>query len=463
MMTLMSRVIFTQVSLALAWLVRWRSLVARTLLKGLLPVLLSVGWFHSAALAQSVVPVDRVIAVVNNEVITARELDIQVALVTERLRKRSGPLPEPDVLQRRVLEQIVLERAQGQAGREQGLIVSEAEVDRAIDDVARDNKLTLAQLRDELLLEKIGFSAFRDDIRGQILRARLRESTIDSRMRVSDADIDAWLADQAGQEQQAAQLEVVQLLIKMPENPSEDTVRQKAEFANELMEMLKTGSSFEVMVGQYSDDPNAARNGGSLGLRTLDQLPRLFADAVADLPVGEMSPLVRSPAGFHILKVMDRRGGQSELDKPIPQTKVRHILIRPSASLSEDEIRRQMNSIVERLESGQVDFASMARQYSVDGSAASGGDLGWVYAGDTVPEFERAMDALSPGQVSEPVRTQFGFHLIEVLDRRQDNASPERRRQLARQSLVAKRSDAAWREWLDELRARTYVEYRFEQ
>ncbi|MGH1360623.1 MAG: peptidylprolyl isomerase [Burkholderiaceae bacterium] len=425
----------------------------------------AVGW-PGQALAQPakpIEPVDRVIAVVNTEVVTERELATQVELVRERLRRRGRSVPSPESLEKRVLERIVLERAQDQAARERGITINESQVDRGIDQIARDNNMTLSRLRDQLRAEGIGFAAFRDDIRGQIVRARLREATVGSRIRASDADIDAWLAEQSGKEQQATQLQVAQLLLRLPENPGADEVQAKQTLAAELKEKLADGASFAVLVGQYSDAPNAAQTGGSLGWRNLDQLPQLFADAVSRLAVGDVSEVVRSPAGLHILKVLERRGGQSELDKPIPQTKVRHILIRPGASLSEDQIRRQMQSIRERLIAGTVDFAAMARQYSVDGSAANGGDLGWVYAGDTVPEFERAMDALAPEQVSEPVRTQFGFHLIEVLDRRQDSASPERRRQIARRALIAERTDSAWREWLDELRARTYVELRFEQ
>lgn len=429
---------------------------------GLLGLALMPLGLPEAAFAQ-VEPVDRVIAVVNNEVVTERELARQVRVVQDRLRQRQASVPPPDVLEKRVLEQIILDRAQAQAARERGITINESQVDRGIDQIARDNRLSLAQLREQLQREGISFATFRDDIRQQIIRARLREATVGSNVRVSDADIDAWLAEQAGKQQQATELQVSQLLLQLPEDPSESEVSAKRRLADEITAQLKDGASFAVLVARYSDAPNAASNGGSLGWRTLDQLPRLFADAVSGMAVGDISPVVQSPAGLHILKLVDKRGGASALDQPIPQTKVRHILIRPSDALSEDEIRRQMQSIRERLIAGQVDFAAMARQYSVDGSAANGGELGWVYAGDTVPEFERAMDALAPNQISEPIRTQFGFHLIEVLDRRSDSASPERRRQIARRALIEEKTEAAWREWLDELRARTYVEYRFER
>ena len=437
-----------------------RPVLAACVVAGLIPA--GAGW--PLAQAQSadaaVEPVDRVIAVVNNEVITARELDAEVAMV----RQRAGPgLPEPAELEDRVLERIIIDRAQMQAARERGIVVNEFQIDRALERIAAENNLTAAQMRDRLRGDGLSMAQFREDIRGQITKARLREAVVESQVQVSDADINAWLAEQEGKKKQAVQLQVAQLLLQVSESASAEVLAQKQQLASDLLERLRQGADFKTLVAEYSDAPNAAANGGELGWRTLEQLPRLFADAVRSLRDGEIAPVVRSPAGLHLLKVVGRRGEPDQLDKPIQQTQVRHILIRPSASLSEDEIRRRLESIRERVLAGNVSFEAMAKQYSVDGSAANGGALGWVYAGDTVPEFERAMDALQPGQISAPIRTQFGFHLIEVLDRREDAASPERQRQAARRALFESRSDAAWGEWLDELRARTYVEKRFEQ
>ena len=249
----------------------------------------------------------------------------------------------------------------------------------------------------------------------------------------------------------------------MPEGATETQIAEITALAEKIQLQARSGTPFGQLVREHSDAPNAGDSGGSMGMRTLEQLPRLFVDAVMSLSVGEVAPVVQSGAGLHVLKLVNREGGPGNADEPILQTKVRHILIRPGPGIGESEIIQRLESIRERLLAGQVEFAAMARQYSADGSAATGGDLGWVYAGDTVPEFERSMDALKPGEISEPVRTQFGFHLIEVLDRRQDAASPDRERQFARQSIIKERSALAWQDWLDELRARTYVEMRFEQ
>lgn len=417
----------------------------------------------SAQSTGSVEPVDRVIAVVNTEVVTERELAAQVAQVKKRAQEQGARLPQPAALNRRVLEQIILDRAVLQAAKDRGILINETQIDRAIESIAQENRVTVKAMRDQLQTEGMTFTAFREEIRAQIVEARVRELEVDARIKVSDADIDAWLAEQTGKEQQTARLEVAQVLLQVPEAATDAQMSEIRALAEKIQLQARSGTPFEQLVGEHSVAPGAAESGGSMGMRTVEQLPRLFADAVMPLSVGEIAPIVQSGAGLHVLKLLNREGGVDAANKPIQQTKVRHILIRPGPAVSEAEIVQRLESIRERLIGGQVEFGAMARQYSADGSAAAGGDLGWVYAGDTVPEFERKMDELKPGEVSEPIRTQFGFHLIEVLDRRQDSASPERERQLARQALVKQRSNLAWRDWLDELRARTYVELRFEQ
>lgn len=417
----------------------------------------------SAQTNGSIEPVDRVIAVVNTEVVTERELAAQVVQVSKRAQEQGARLPPPAALRRRVLEQIILDRAVLQAAKDRGIVINETQIDRAIESIAQENRVNLKGLRDQLRKEGVSFTAFREEIRAQIVEARVRELEVDARIKVSDADIDAWLAEQTGKEQQTARLEVAQVLLQVPESTTEAQMSEIKALAEKIQLQARSGTPFKQLVSQHSAAPRAAETGGSMGMRTVEQLPRLFADAVMPLSVGEIAPIVQSGAGLHVLKLVNREGGAGAADNPILQTKVRHILIRPGPTISEAEIVQRLKSIRERLIGGQVEFGAMARQYSADGSAAAGGDLGWVYAGDTVPEFERSMDALKPGEFSEPIRTQFGFHLIEVLDRRQDSASPERERKLARQALVKQRSTLAWQDWLDELRARTYVELRFEQ
>ena len=300
-------------------------------------------------------------------------------------------------------------------------------------------------------------------MREEIIRRRLREREIDSRVQVSDADVDAFLASQPKGAEPAAELQVAQILLAVPEGATAEQIERQRLRGEELIRQIQRGNDFGKLAAAFSDAPEAM-SGGSLGWRPPDRLPQLFVDAVAKLNPGQVAPLLRSPAGFHVVKLVDRRSaGTSAISTaPVTQTHARHILIRPNEIVTEDEAMRRLRDIKRRVETGTGDFAELARQYSVDGSAGRGGDLGWIYPGDTVPEFERAMNALAPGQVSEPVRTPFGIHLIQVLERRTDAASPDRVRQVARQALRERRIEENYQDWLRQLRDRTYVEYKLE-
>lgn len=412
---------------------------------------------------------DRIVAVVNKDVITLRELERRAAITAEALARQGVTLPPRDVLLRQLLERMIIDRAQVQMAREQGLRVDEAQLDAAVASIARENSLTLTQLRERLEQDGRSFASFREEIRGEILRTRLREREVDSRIQVSEADIDAFLAAQGMQPAAAATAEyqVAHILIRVPEGATAEQIEPLRQRAEELRSRALAGESFATLAAAASDAPDALQ-GGQLGWRTADRLPELFAEAVAKLAPGELSPVLRSPGGFHLLMLTDRRestGGsasRSSVGAPVTQTHARHILMRPSEVLTEDEAVRRLNEIRERVLAGTADFADMARQYSSDGSAGRGGDLGWIYPGDTVPEFERAMMALAPGAISEPVRTPFGVHLIQVLDRRSDDASPERVRQQAREILRMRRIEERYEDWLRQLRDSTYVEYKLD-
>lgn len=425
-------------------------------------IVVSATLLADAPRAQEVRTVDRVIAVVNDEVITRQELEGRVAEVRERLRQQGGAMPGAEEITQRVLENLVVERAQMQLAEAQGIRVDESQVDEGIRRIAEDNRLSLNELRERLASEGTSFARFRDQVRSEIVRARLREIEVESRVQVSDADVDAWLAQQKNREVSKVEYEVAQIFLRLPEQAAPEEVAERRSRLEEIAARARAGESFGALAAVHSEDPDA-QAGGSFGWRTLERLPGLFADAIVALEVGGLSPIIRSPAGLHVLKLVDRRGGSDALDRPVRQTRARHILMVPDNEMSEDEVIRRVADLRERLVSGEAEFGALARQFSVDGTAARGGELGWIYEGDTVPAFERAMNALAPGELSQPVRSPFGIHLIQVLERREDSASPERRRQIARQAVRRQRADEAYMEWLAELRDRTYVEYRFER
>lgn len=417
-----------------------------------------------ASASRTPITVDRIVAVVNNEVVTARELDARAALLQAQLQRRNVQLPPREVFERQVLERMIVDRAQMQLARESGIRIDDQTIDRTIARIAEQGGMTVTQLRDRAERDGVPFSRFREDIREEIVQTRLREREVDAKVQVSEAEIDSFLAEQAAAGSGAgAEYLVSQILLRVPESATAEQIEQQRQRAEDVVRQLAGGADFARLAATYSDAPEALTDGGSLGWRPADRLPALFLEAVARLAPGAVAPVVRSGNGFHVLKLVERRAPQGALaGGPVTQTRVRHILVRTSELVGETEALRRLTEIRQRLEAGNADFGDMARQYSADGSAGRGGDLGWVYPGDTVPEFERAMDALRPGQVSEPVRTPFGYHLIQVQERRTDEASPERTRQLARQAVRERKVEEAYQDWLRQLRDRTYVEYRAE-
>src|SRR5712692_9122212 len=393
------------------------------------------------ACAQSASPVDRIVAIVNKEVITASELNDAVAAAERQLRRRGTPPPERAVLERQMLERLILDKAQSQFARESGIRVDELQLDRAVQRIAQSNNLSLADFRAALERDGLTFDLFRQDVREQIALTRLREREVDDKIQVSDSEIDLFLE-------------------AMKSAPAEraEAARVRAEKA---LAEARAGADFAKLAASYSDAPEALQ-GGALGWRAHDRLPELFAGALEKMNREDVSPVLRSPAGFHVLKLLERRSAGIS-DAPVAQTRLRHILIRPSETLSETEARRRLADLRRRIVSGEADFAEMARANSDDATAARGGELDWVYAGDTLPEFERAYRDLKIGEISEPVRTPFGYHLIQVLERRSADMSPERKRLQARQVLRERKADEAYLEWLRQLRDQTYVELRLEE
>ena len=410
--------------------------------------------------APRAVEVDRIVAVVNSEVITALQLRARIEQAKRQLARQGVELPPDNVLERQLLERLIVERAQVQLAQETSLRVDDATLERAIERIAGNNKLSVEQLREALEKDGVAWNRFRDEIRTEILLTRLREREVDSRVVVTDAEIDNFIANNpdafSGQE-----FSVAHILLRTPEGATPQQIEAVARRAEQVMTRLRSGEDFARVAAEVSDAPDGL-SGGALGWRPLDRLPGLFADAVRRMQPGETSPILRSAAGLHIVRLVERRGGGDAAVQQLEQTRARHILIKTSEVLSDTDAETRLLAIRERVVNG-ADFGDLAKASSADLSAAKGGDLGWLNPGDTVPEFERAMNALQAGEVSPPVRSPFGWHLIQVMERRVQDVTDERKRSAARQALRERKAEQAYEDWVRQLRDSTYVDYRLER
>lgn len=419
--------------------------------------------FPVTSVAQRTVLVDRIVAVVNSEVITNSELTERVAVAERQMKQRNTPAPERSLLERQVLERLILEKAQLQMAKETGLRVDEVQLDRTLAKIAENNKMTLAAFRQTLERDGLQFERFREEIRSEIMVTRLREREVDDKIQISDGEIELYIAESEGPGAPVGDVEynIAHVLLRLPEQATPESIQAARGRAEKVIFEAKSGADFAKLAASYSDAPDALA-GGQMGWRPHDRLPEIFAATLKEMRQGEVSPVLRSPAGFHVLKLLERRGGASALSAaPVRQTRARHILIKTSEVVSENDARRRLTDLRERIVNG-AEFAELARLHSEDGSASRGGDLDWIYPGDTVPDFERAMDELKSGELSPPVKSPFGYHLIQVTERRVADVSTERRRLQARQALRERRADEAYQDWLRQLRDRTYVEIRAE-
>ncbi|MRT30254.1 peptidylprolyl isomerase [Herbaspirillum sp. CAH-3] len=406
-------------------------------------------------------PVDSILVVVNNEVITRQEVAERLASVEKRMAAQNVQLPPRQQLVRQLVERMIVERAQAQMAKENGIVVDDAMLDRAMQRIAEQNKLSIPEFRTRLEAEGMNYASFREEIRREILSQRLREREVDNKVVVTESEIDNYLAAEANAGGERQELDIAQILIRVPENASPEQLAARRERAEDVLRQLKTGADFAKTAAAYSDSSDAL-SGGDLGWRPADRLPQLFLDGVAKLQDGQVSGLLKSGNGFHILKLVGRRAaGNTQAAAPaVQQTHVRHILIKVNQVVTAAEAKRKLTELKERLDHGSATFEELAKLYSNDLSASKGGDLGWIYPGDTVPEFERAMDQLKPGEVSQPIETPFGYHLIQVVERKTDDASKERTRQAARQAIRDRKIEEATEDWMRQIRDRAYVEYR---
>jgi peptidyl-prolyl cis-trans isomerase SurA len=405
-----------------------------------------------------VAKIDRIVAVVDQTVVTENELIDRIRTVSAQLEKQGTQLPPLEVLQKQILERLINDRLQLQFAAQTGLQVDDSQLEKTIERIAEQNKLSMPDFKAALVADGISYRKFREDIRTEIILARLREREVDNRISVTEAEIDNFLTTQSSRGEVQDEFEISHILIRTPEESTPEDLQKLRSKADQALKQLQDGADFGQVSASFSDAPNALE-GGSMGWKTATQIPALFFDALKPMQVGQLTPILRSPNGFHILKMTNRRGGSSVL--MIDQTHVRHILIKLSEVVSEADGKHRMDTIKERLDNGK-DFTEMARQYSEDASAANGGDLGWVNPGDTVPQFEKTMNALKPGEISVPIQSPFGWHIIQVLERRKQDMTKEAARLKARQEIRMRKSEETYQDWVRELRDRAYVEIHLE-
>jgi peptidyl-prolyl cis-trans isomerase SurA len=406
-----------------------------------------------------VVLLDRIVTVINDEVITRRDLDDRIKVFVGQLRSQGTPLPPTDVLEKQILERMINIRVQLQFAKEVGVRVDDTALDSTISRIAESNNTSVAAIYDSLEKEGIPTAIFREEIRDEILLSRLREREVENRITIGESEIDNLLRSMQAVDGKTDEFNLSHILVRVPEQASPEQLQERRARAEQALKQIRSGTDFRQVAASFSDAPDAVQ-GGAMGWREMGRLPAIFAEAAAGLKSGEVSDILRSSNGFHIVRVNDRRGQNAPM--MMSQTRARHILIKTSELTSDNDARERLVKLKERLDNN-ADFAELARLQSEDSSAARGGDLGWLSPGDTVPEFEKAMDALKPGEASGPVRSPFGWHLIQVLERRNQDMSQQQQRLQARQMLRAQKSDEAYQEWVRQLRDKAFVEYRLEE
>lgn len=400
---------------------------------------------------------DYIVAIVNQELVTAVEVSRRLARTQEDAQRTGARLPPEEELKRQIVEALIEERVILTHARDTGGKVDDVELDRAVQTVAAQNQLDVAQLRERLAAEGIDLTRFRANLRDQLLVERTREREVYQRIRLTDSDVEDYLERQRRAAAADAPLNLAQILVSVPDGASEAVVAERRRLAEAALARVRAGEPFETVSRQVSEDAQRER-GGEIGARPASRLPDLFVEATRTLKAGEVTPaLVRSGAGFHVLKVLSRADvSQSQ----VTQTRLRHILLRTSNRLTPEAAQARLAGYRRLIEAGTRSFEDMAREFSEDGSAAQGGDLGWAAPGTMVPEFEDAMNALPLGGLSQPVVSRFGVHLIQVLERRDVAIDPRQLREQARNAMREQRFDDAYLEWARDLRGRAYVEMR---
>jgi peptidyl-prolyl cis-trans isomerase SurA len=419
--------------------------------------LLSVVALQSGAIAAPL-EIDRIVAVVNNAVITAHELNSRVEQALRQLSGQKNAPPPRRLLEKQLLERMITEKALMQIAEDTNIRFEGLALDRAIARIAQGNSMSPEAFRKALEAEGTDFNAFREQIRAEMTIARLKEREVDNKLVVTDAEIDNFLANATQITNQQDEFKLAHILVLTPEGASPEKLAELKAKAEKALDELKAGSDFVQDSEVYSDTQNAVQ-GGVLGWRSEGQLPGLYASALRDMKAGDLSPVLKSGNGYHIIKLFDKRG--KNVQTVIKQTHARHILVKTNEVVGDNDAKTRLLQLKERIENG-ANFAELAKLHSDDLSASRGGDLNWLNPGDTVPEFERMMDSLKPNEISTPVQSPFGWHLIQVLERRDQDITEERKRLDARRTIRERKSEEAFEDWVRQARDRAYVERRLE-
>jgi peptidyl-prolyl cis-trans isomerase SurA len=409
--------------------------------------------------APEIIELDRIVAVVNDDVIVYSEMQARLRIVVEQLEKAGVPAPPKDVLEKQVLEQLILDRLQMQIGTLTGIRVDDESLNRQIADIARQNNLSLREFRDILARDGYNFTAFREEIRSELIKNRVQQRQVQDRVQVTDRDIDNYLATREKQGGNNTEYRVGHILVAVPDGASPEELAEARDEAEDIVARLNAGANFGRTAAAESDGRQALE-GGDLGWRKTEELPTLFEKVVPKLANGELSEIVRSASGFHIIKLVDIRGAERLV---VNQTHARHILIKTTEIISNNQARSRLTVLRSRIVNG-ADFNELARANSDDGgSAVKGGDLGWLSPGDTIPPFEKAMDALAVDEISKPFETQFGWHIVQVLGRRDRDSTEEVQRAKAGEALRKRKVDEELQNWFRQIRDEAYIEYRLDE
>ena len=403
--------------------------------------------------------IDRVVAIVNDEALTQYDINEQTRGVLAQMKAQKVTPPAPEILEKQLLDRLITERVLMQYAKESGIRVDDTQIERTIARIAQDNKLTPDEFRKAVEREGVAFPTYRDDIRNEMILQRLREREVEGRVSVSDAEVDLFLATVDSQSGGEIEYRLAHILVLVPEQATPEQIETRVRKVEEAMRQLRSGGDFGQVAATFSDAPDALQ-GGNLGWRPPARLPTIFTDPVRSLKPGQISGVLRSAAGFHIVKLIETRSRKDPT--VVQQTRVRHILVKVNEITSESDAKAKIERVKERIDLG-AKFVEQAKLNSEDGSAAKGGELGWISPGDTVPDFEAAMGRLKVGELSAPVRTNFGWHLIEVEERRTQDITAERQRDQARLSLRQRKSDEMFQDWVRQQRDRTYIEIKLDE
>jgi peptidyl-prolyl cis-trans isomerase SurA len=410
--------------------------------------------------------IDSIHVVVNDEVITKNEVRNRVAQTVQNLKARNVQLPDQTTLERQVVESMIVERAQLQLAKEMGVRVDDRRLDATIGRIAENQKMSVQELRNQMEKEGLAYAQFREDIRNEIMMQQLREHEVDSKIQVSEAEIDTYLAASKAAAAERVEMNLAQILVAVPENASPEQIAARRARAEEVARQLRTGAEFGKMAATYSDAPDALK-GGDIGWRDPDRLPPVFATELRKLNAGQVTPIIKTNVGFHILRVADKRSlAEAASNEPavVQQTRVSHILMKPTPTMTAAEVRKKLLELKEKVVNKTATFEDLARQNSQEpGSAAKGGDLGWLEPGDAGPEFDQALASLKPGEISDVIESAFGFHILRVTERKSEDQSAQKERNAARQVLRERKMQEGLEDWMRQVRDRAYVEFREEQ